>query len=108
MTVNPGVTTVTKRHATQFAGHYTHSSDSTLFTNAAGTTTIALQPFEALLTAHHTVTTMQSFIGEGDGTTGMDAPNVNDPVIAMKYYNLQGVEIAQPTAPLLPVRACTR
>ncbi|GHU75170.1 hypothetical protein FACS189413_19770 [Bacteroidia bacterium] len=36
LTVNPGVSTITKRHATQFAGHYTHGNNGATFTNAAG------------------------------------------------------------------------
>ena len=32
------------------------------------------------------------------GTTNVDSPEINDPIVSKKYYTLQGIEIAQPIA----------
>jgi uncharacterized repeat protein (TIGR02543 family) len=94
LTVNPGVSNIATR-STDFAGHYTHSSDGQSFTRATDENLVTdLQPFEALLTAvSDGGLTLRSSIGGGDGTTNFDAPNVNDPVVATKYYNLVGVDL---------------
>jgi hypothetical protein len=64
------------------------------FTLLESTATLTLKPFEAVI-AVKDVTTLYPEIGNGlpDGLSAIDA---KDPVILVKYYNLQGVEVRQP------------
>jgi hypothetical protein len=64
------------------------------FTLLEQTATLTLKPFEAVI-AVKGVTDFYPEIGNGirDGLSAIDAI---DPVILVKYYNLQGVEVRQP------------
>jgi hypothetical protein len=101
LTVNPGVSSVIARSG-EFAGHYKHTNGGQTFLLEDGTgiiredATEGLRPFEALLVLYNAVYdggAAMYAIGVGDGTTELNAPNVADPVIATKYYNLQGQPI---------------
>jgi hypothetical protein len=92
--VNPGLQNVSSYSG--FKGYYEHSTNGSSFLagqNTDNRINSGLQPFEALLVAGSELSTpLRSIVGVEDGNvvTRLDTPQSNDPIVATKYYNLQG------------------
>jgi hypothetical protein len=106
LSVNPSVHQISAIGGTDFYYKYEYDNNNTYVADnnhfgllkGANASNIALKPFEAIITVTGVEQSqLRSTIGI-DSTTGVlpTGSESNDPVIALKYYTLQGVEIPQP------------
>jgi hypothetical protein len=94
LVANPSTANVTTLNGVKT--YYTYDEEANRFTKVAVADdyAVTLKPFDAVLVAKSTVTELRSSIGtDNDGTTNMNTPNGNDPVVATKYYNLVGAAL---------------